>query len=269
MEIEKKLKEMSEEGYRRFTSGLIPEIPEERILGVRIPELRKLSRKMEDRKEFLHSLPHHYLDENNLHAIMISNIEDQDETIREIERFLPYVDNWETSDIMNPASLRKDLGKTNSHAHEWLQSRYIYSRRYAITTFMKFFLDIPYLDEMAMEEISRIGDDDYYVKMASSWYWAEALYRCPGTALTYFEKDQLDPWIRRKAIQKARESKKISKDLKSQLQEMKKGEDQPFLEISVNIFVYWNIYLSLLISLSSVFEKFSTSFALNFFCADT
>ena len=81
-----------------------------------------------EEKEFLKALPHYYLEENNLHALKISNME-------EIERFLPYIDKWKTNDIMNPRSLRKDLDKTNIHAHEWLHGKDIYSRRYAITTF--------------------------------------------------------------------------------------------------------------------------------------
>ena len=114
------------------------DIPIERILGVRIPVLRKLSLKLRNRaeeKEFLKALPHYHLEENNLHALMISNMEDLNKTMEEIERFLPYIDNWETNDIMNPRSLRKDLDKTNIHAHEWLHGKDIYSRRYAITTF--------------------------------------------------------------------------------------------------------------------------------------
>ena len=56
-------------------------------------------------------------------------------TMEEIERFLPYIDNWMTSDTMNPRSLSKDLDKTNIHAHRWLHGKEIYPRRYAITTF--------------------------------------------------------------------------------------------------------------------------------------
>ena len=66
---------------------------------------------------------------------MISNMEDLDETMEEIKRFLPYIDNWETNDIMNPRSLSKGLDKANIHAHRWLNGKEIYSRRYAITTF--------------------------------------------------------------------------------------------------------------------------------------
>ena len=62
-------------------------------------------------------------------------MEDLDETMEEIERFLPYIDNWETNDIMNSRSLREALDKTNIDAHKLLHGKDIYSRRYATTTF--------------------------------------------------------------------------------------------------------------------------------------
>lgn len=123
MEIEEELIAMREEDYRRFTSTLVPNIPDDRILDVRIPKLRKLSRELKNTKEgklFLHTLPHRYLDENNLHALLISSINEIDETLSETERFLPYIDNWMTSDTMNPGSLRQDLSRTSRHAHKWL-----------------------------------------------------------------------------------------------------------------------------------------------------
>ena len=78
MDIRETLVEYSLEGYRRSTSSLIPNIPIDRILGVRIPVLRKLSLKLRNRvneKEYLKALPHYHLEENNLHALMIANME--------------------------------------------------------------------------------------------------------------------------------------------------------------------------------------------------
>ena len=223
MDIEKRLTELSDESYRKFVANLIPNVDSSSILGVRIPILRKLSKELEgseDERLFLVKLPHKYLDENNLHAIMISNMKDIDETLKAIESFLPYVDNWMTSDTMNPKSLRKDMRKTNAFAHEYLHGNAVYQRRYAITTFMKLFLDRNSLDTRAMEEISKIEDDDYYVRMAASWYWAEALAKCPETTIAYFEGNRLFPWIRQKAIQKARESYKIDPLMKQKLKEI-------------------------------------------------
>ena len=37
-----------------------------------------------------------------------------------------------------------------------------------------------------------IGDDDYYVRMASVWYWDEALPIYPGSALPYLESREMD-----------------------------------------------------------------------------
>ena len=60
MDIRQTLVGYSEEGYRKSTSSLVPNIPIDRILGVRIPVLRKLSLKLrntEEEKEFLRHFP--------------------------------------------------------------------------------------------------------------------------------------------------------------------------------------------------------------------
>ena len=224
MNIRKELIGMSEEKYGDFTAKLIPTLKRETILGIRIPVLRKFSRGLLDTEEgtrFLETLPHYYLEENNLHAIMLSSMKDPETVLNLMDRFLPFVDNWETSDIMEPKCLRRSLDLTREYAHGWLHEKGVYQRRYAIVTFMNLFLTPDSFDEDGMKEISEIGDDDYYVKMAAAWYWAEAMVRNPEKALPYFEKKSLDTWIQRKAIQKARESYRVPEELKKGLSVMK------------------------------------------------
>lgn len=63
--------------------------------------------------------------------------------------------------------------------------------------------------------------DAYYVDMMRAWYFAEALVRRPMAAWPYVERRDecalLDEWTRRKAIQKACESRRISVETKERL----------------------------------------------------
>lgn len=60
--------------------------------------------------------------------------------------------------------------------------------------------------------------DAYYVDMMRAWYFAEALIKQPMAAWPYVERRDgcalLDEWTRRKAIQKACESRRISVEVK-------------------------------------------------------
>ena len=83
MDIVEKLFELSDGEYRLFQAKLMPTIPVSQIIGVRTPVLRSFAKELYkgDREEcmnFLHSLPHTYYEENNLHVFLIEKITDFD-----------------------------------------------------------------------------------------------------------------------------------------------------------------------------------------------
>ena len=82
----------------------MPTIEKETVIGVRMPcasaNLQKDMEKQKKQKEFLKILPHQYYDENNLHGLLIEQIKDYDRCLAELERFLPYIDNWATCDML-------------------------------------------------------------------------------------------------------------------------------------------------------------------------
>ena len=103
-EIREELFRLQDTKYRDFQSKLIPTAKPETVIGVRTPELRKLAKqliKREDITSFLDDLPHRTFDENQLHAFLLSERKDYETCIQEVERFLPFVDNWATCDQMS------------------------------------------------------------------------------------------------------------------------------------------------------------------------
>ncbi|MBO4690050.1 MAG: DNA alkylation repair protein, partial [Paludibacteraceae bacterium] len=97
IDITAQLFALQDKGYADFQCKLLPTIVRETVIGVRTPDLRKMAKqicKTPVALEFLHSLPHRYFDENQLHAFILSEEKDFDTCIAELEHFLPYVDNW-------------------------------------------------------------------------------------------------------------------------------------------------------------------------------
>ena len=87
--------------FKAFHSKLIPTIPADTVIGVRTPELRRIAKDFgsdSDTEKFLAKLPHKYYDENQVHSFILSGIKDFDECLRQVENFLPFVDNWATCD---------------------------------------------------------------------------------------------------------------------------------------------------------------------------
>ena len=69
-------------------------------------------------KAFLKRLPHHYYEENNLHAaLIIYGRYSYEETLDLIGEFLPFIDNWATCDMFVPAVLGKNKIKTREFLH--------------------------------------------------------------------------------------------------------------------------------------------------------
>lgn len=222
--IQKQLFELQDLEYREFHVKLMPNIDREKIIGVRTPALRKLAKQIarEDYAiDFLKELPHQYYEENNLHAALINILyKDVEALLYEVERFLPYVDNWATCDMMSPKCFKKDLNLVYKHVGKWLNSKDTYTVRFGIVTLLQFYLDDAFEVKM-LDEVANIKSEEYYINMAIAWYFSFALIKQYDVTIPCFEKQILEKWTHNKAIQKAIESRRISEEKKKYLRNLK------------------------------------------------
>ena len=222
-EIEKRLFEMQDTEYRDFQSKLMPTVEKGRIIGVRTPSLRKLAKELAKQPvsdAFLNGLPHKYYEEDNLHAFLLEQIKDFDRAVCEIDRFLPYVDNWATCDMMSPKVLLRYPDRLIEKIDVWLSSGDTYAVRFGIKMLMSGFLDDRFLPEYA-DRVAAVRSDEYYVKMMAAWYFATALSKQYEAVLPYITEYRLDTWTHNKAIQKALESNRITPERKAYLRTLK------------------------------------------------
>ena len=209
--------------YKQFHSKLMPTINPDVIIGVRTPNLRKLAKQLRGSTEvelFIHQLPHHYYEENNLHGFLIENIRDFNECIDALNEFLPHVDNWATCDMMSPKVLKKDVSKLHEWVKVWIASGETYTIRFGVNMLMKYFLDEAFLPEYP-ELVSSIRSEEYYVKMVVAWYFATALAKQYEAVVPYLKEYRLEPWVHNKTIQKAVESYRITPEQKEYLKTLK------------------------------------------------
>jgi 3-methyladenine DNA glycosylase AlkD len=221
--IVKELFEMQDEKYRDFQSALIPGSDLEKVIGIRTPLLRKYAKNLplEDAKAFLLELPHEYFDENQLHAFIVSEIKDIDACIKEVNTFLPYVDNWATCDQMSPVIFKKHKDKLLVEVRKWIDSSETYTVRFGIKMLMQHFLDEDFNLEYP-EMVAKIQSEEYYVKMMIAWYFATALAKQYDSVIPFIEEGRLEKWTHNKAIQKAIESYRITTEQKKYLRTLKK-----------------------------------------------
>ncbi len=217
---------VKDEDYKNFTAPLIPTVDRGKILGVRVPLLRKYAKEVFKRgnySTFLRKLPHKYSEEDNLHAFIIEQIKDFNVCIQEVERFLPYLDNWATTDMLNPRCFTKNKGELLKKIKVWLNSNKTYTVRFAIKLLMNLYLDEDFELEY-LELVANIKSTEYYVNMMIAWYFATALAKRYDEAVKYLTKNKLPVWVHNKTVQKAVESYRITKERKLFLKGLKRKE---------------------------------------------
>ena len=221
--IQRKLFALQDPEYRAFHCALIPNVPAQTVIGIRTPALRSLAREISGTPEaeaFLSALPHEYYEENNLHGFLLCRIRDYGSCVAQIDRFLPYVDNWATCDSMSPACFSRNPAALEADIRRWIASGRTYSVRFGLRCLMNHFLDDRFRPEFLALAAS-IRSEEYYINMMTAWFFATALAKQYAVALPYLENHRLDPWVHNKTIQKARESYRITQEQKEYLKTLK------------------------------------------------
>lgn len=221
--VQTRLFELQDLKYRDFHAKLMPTVNKEKIIGVRTPALRVFAKKYgktDEAKEYLQILPHQYYEENNLHGLLIEQIKDYDTCLEELERFLPYIDNWATCDMLAVKVVKNHLDTFIDEVYRWMESDHAYTIRFAISMLMRYYLEDAFQMEYP-EKVAQIRSEEYYVNMMRAWYFATALAKQYDKILPFIEKQKLDVWTHNKTIQKAIESYRITPEQKEYLRGLK------------------------------------------------
>jgi len=222
-EILDKIILLKDDAYGDFQARLTPTIKRENFIGVRVPLLRSLAKELSKNSEisaFFDELPHRYYDENMLHGLLIAEIKDFDKCVAEVNKFLPYIDNWAVCDILSPKVFAKNKAKLMEYIKGWIKSNEVYTCRFGIEMLMSFYLDKDFLPEY-LQPVVEVKGEDYYVKMMVAWFFTTALTKQWDSSIAIIEQKLLSPWIHNKTIQKAIESYRITDEQKDYLRKLK------------------------------------------------
>ena len=219
--IRKMLLDLKDEEYRKFTLKLIPNIEENKVIGVRTHKLRGIVKKelknIESKEKYLNQLSEFkYFEEYNIYMYILEKEKDLNIAINRIKDILPFIDNWATCDISSPKIFKKYPKEVYRFAKECINSEKPYIKRYGIGLLLSNRL-YDYTDLVINSE----DNDEYYVKMVKAWYLSMALVYNYKKTIKYFEDKKIDKWVHNKALQKAIESRQIDIKVKEYLRKLK------------------------------------------------
>lgn len=224
--IKQKLKELADEKYREFHSGLCPNT--ENILGVRIPILRQYAKELlkeNSLQELLDNIENEYYEEIMLQGMLIGLSKEKDfETISKyINKFVPKIDNWAICDtfcagLKITKKYKKEMWELVT---KYLNSKEEFEIRFCVVMMLDHYIEDEYIDK-CLEILDSIKLEKYYVQMAVAWAISVCIVKYYDKTLRYLETSNLDKFTYNKSIQKAIESYRITKEQKEYLKKLKK-----------------------------------------------
>ena len=219
--LKKELAALAEPSYREFHQKLIT--GNSAVLGVRMPALRRLAKEIaKGDAEALFPL----LDENSYEEMMIYGLIlgsaklEFPRLLTNLAVFLPKIRNWAVCDctVAGLKAVKKQRRDFFAFLQPYLNGAHEYEVRFAVVALMHYYTDPPWIDEV-LTLYAGVSHPGYYVKMAVAWALAEAYAKEPAAVEALLAKGALDRITQNKAIQKIRESYRVSAENKEKVTE--------------------------------------------------
>lgn len=163
-------------------------------------------------------------EEMAINALIISNIKDFKLTKKYLDKYSLKVDNWANCDTLSfdIKGYEKEYLKL---AKEYIKSNHIFRRRIGIVIIFHFTKDKKYLKEIFKILNGFELEKEYYVNMINAWLLCECFIKYREETIIFLEKNKLNNFTINKAIQKCRDSFRVTKEDKEMLLKYKKASD--------------------------------------------
>ncbi|MDJ0623078.1 MAG: DNA alkylation repair protein [Desulfocapsaceae bacterium] len=224
IELLDNLKHLADTDYKKFNRKIIP--TQQKILGVRLPVLRKIAKAIaEDQPEaFLKAEKQYIYELIMLEGMVLSYI---DRSFRDLlpytEKFLKKVDNWAQIDstVANFRNIPKDRATVLEVVRKWLDSDLEFVVRAGLVVLLAHYVEKKYLSTI-FELSQMVKHPGHYVHMSNGWLISACKAKFPEETMVFFQNNCLPVKTHNLAIQKSRESKRVSTQYKKLLITLKK-----------------------------------------------
>ncbi len=222
--LTKLLIDNAEKEYRLFTMRCTPDAKRD-FLGVRLGKIKQIAKEnFKDKKlvQKFYSLDHEFTEEWFLHGYFISLEKDFSKVSNLLPHFIKNIDNWAVCDSVCCAMkiFKKRAGEVFDLVKYWLASDDVYEVRFGIVTLLSHYVkDFP--DEILRLTLS-VSSSEYMINMALAWLYSVMLVYHKDKIIALLKNNALPLFVHNKTIQKARESFRLTKELKAELLKLKR-----------------------------------------------
>ncbi|GMB02260.1 DNA alkylation repair protein [Pelosinus sp. IPA-1] len=224
--IRKKILELVEEEYQKFSAALLPNI--DNVLGVRLPLLRKLAKEIAkgDWQKFMEMAELEYFEEVMLQGMVLGYVEgDIEDILSYVADFVPLIDNWSVCDsfCIGLKFTQDNKERVWHFLQSYLNSTQEYEIRFGVVMLINFYIEDRYIKEVLIR-LDNVKHNGYYAKMAVAWAVSICYVKLPKPTMEYLYDNTLDDFTYNKALQKITESYRVDKEAKDLIRSMKRSK---------------------------------------------
>lgn len=213
----KTLRAVAEEDFASFQKRLIS--TNYIILGVRTPILRKIAKEYINELDDLLSFPNEYYETVFIKLTAVSKLP-YEKFIEKLPQCIDWIDNWGLCDSFKAKCIVKHKEEFLPVLEGIFAQKTEFSQRYVLVVLLAEYVEEKY--RCVLENYIFSADTEpYYVHMAVAWLTAEILIKDYSFALQILKSGKLSAKTHNKAIQKAIESYRLTKDQKEYLRSLK------------------------------------------------
>ena len=219
---------LKDEKYKEFHGSLVP--GEETIIGVRVPVLRQYAKELSKDWEgsicdLVKTIGNDYYEEIMLQVMIIGLVKRPGLSWlkQQIDQYVPKISNWAICDVFCAGlkATRNHMAEMYDYLQKFLESDDEYAVRFSVVMLLDYYVNEEYLDKL-FHHADRIKHDGYYVKMAVAWMLSVCFVKFYDETKAYMKDSVLDDFTYNKALQKARESYRLTPEQKAELNAMKR-----------------------------------------------
>ena len=210
---------LQDEKYQQFHSKLLKN-EAVNLIGVRMPNLRKLAKEWKGETDTFLSFPDEYYEITFLKCALVGLLP-YAEFIERVDRVVPLLDNWATCDTFTAPCVKKHQEEFLPYIKRYLKSEKEFTVRYGLVMQLHYYVEAKYLP-LIFESVRSLTRDDYYIMMGAAWLIAEVLVKCYDEGVRFLQEGSMPKIMHNKAIQKACESFRISEEQKAFLKSLRR-----------------------------------------------
>ena len=217
--IDERFKKYIEEDYKKFSDKLIQN---SNILGIRSNNLKLIAKEYVKENDLsLLDKELEYHEEKLVYMFILSNLKDIKLIYDKLDSMVPLINNWAVCDsLMNIKIIRKNREFFYPLINKYKNSKKEFEVRFSLIMLFHY-MDEAYLDDI-FNIMESVDTTYYYAKMGLAWLLCECFIKFRDYTMNRFKELKIDNFSYNKAIDKIRDSFRVSDEDKALLKTYKR-----------------------------------------------